>query len=111
VISCFPLLKAWYSVSDTYKAWQQLGKRRNLDSWEMTPATVNAYFNPPANEVCPPLRKARVLGCSRRSPTQIVFPAGILQPPFFSKDWPGYLSYGAFGQVASHELTVRLGSL
>jgi endothelin-converting enzyme len=73
------------SVSDTYKAWQQLGKRRNLDSWEMTPATVNAYFNPPANE--------------------IVFPAGILQPPFFSKDWPGYLSYGAFGQVASHELT------
>jgi len=37
--------------------------------------------------------------------TQIVFPAGILQPPFFSKDWPGYLSYGAFGQVASHELT------
>ena len=43
--------------------------------------------------------------------SQIVFPAGILQPPFFSKEWPAYLSYGAFGQVASHELTVRLGSL
>lgn len=54
---CCPLLKAWYSVSDTYKEWQQLGKRRNLDSWEMTPATVNAYFNPPANEVGIPLRK------------------------------------------------------
>ncbi|KAN0123833.1 metallo peptidase [Russula decolorans] len=73
------------SSSDTYKQWQQLGKRRDLDGWEMTPATVNAYFNPPANE--------------------IVFPAGILRPPFFSKDWPGYLKYGAFGQVASHELT------
>jgi len=46
---------------------------------------VNAYFNPPSNE--------------------IVFPAGILEPPFFSHDWPSYLSYGAFGQVAAHELT------
>jgi endothelin-converting enzyme len=73
------------SVSDIYKEWQQLGKRRDLNTWEMTPATVNAYFNPPSNE--------------------IVFPAGILRPPFFSKDWPAYLSYGAFGQVASHELT------
>ncbi|KAI0306551.1 Metalloprotease [Multifurca ochricompacta] len=73
------------SASDVYKEWQQLGKRRDLDAWEMTPATVNAYFNPPANE--------------------IVFPAGILRPPFFNKDWPPYLNYGAFGQVASHELT------
>ena len=54
---------------------------------------------------------------------KIVFPAGILQPPFFGNSWyttthllisprltgvnrPGYLSYGAFGQVAAHELTV-----
>ncbi|KAI0302060.1 hypothetical protein BC826DRAFT_986902 [Russula brevipes] len=73
------------SSSDIYKMWLQLGKRRDLDAWEMTPATVNAYFNPPANE--------------------IVFPAGILRPPFFNKDWPAYLNYGAFGQVASHELT------
>ncbi|KAJ7582630.1 hypothetical protein C8J56DRAFT_1055678 [Mycena floridula] len=51
----------------------------------MTPIDVNAYFNPPANE--------------------IVFPAGILQSPFFSEGWPGYLSYGAFGHVAAHELT------
>jgi len=46
---------------------------------------VNAYFNPPANE--------------------IVFPAGILRPPFFSQEWPAYLSYGSFGMVAAHELT------
>ena len=72
----------------------------------MYPSMVNAYFNPPANE--------------------IVFPAGILRPPFFAKDWyvsrldlsklvihghvvrPVYLQYGAFGQVAAHELTVRM---
>ncbi|KAG8883883.1 hypothetical protein FRB97_005721 [Tulasnella sp. 331] len=38
-------------------------------------------------------------------PSTIVFPAGILRPPFFSQDWPTYLSYGAFGAVAAHELT------
>ncbi|KAE9406756.1 zincin [Gymnopus androsaceus JB14] len=73
------------SISDETRNWLQLGKQRNLDSWEMYPSMVNAYFNPPSNE--------------------IVFPAGILQPPFFNKDWPTYLSYGAFGHVASHELT------
>ncbi|KAL0578146.1 hypothetical protein V5O48_003851 [Marasmius crinis-equi] len=72
-------------VSEETRKWAQLGNPRNPDSWEMYPSMVNAYFNPPANE--------------------IVFPAGILQPPFFSKDWPSYLSYGAFGHVASHELT------
>ncbi|KAG6845228.1 hypothetical protein H0H87_012220 [Tephrocybe sp. NHM501043] len=71
--------------SDQYKKWQQLGKRRDIDSWEMYPSMVNAYFNPPANE--------------------IVFPAGILQPPFFDANWPSYISYGAFGHVAAHELT------
>ncbi|KAG6334876.1 hypothetical protein ID866_4217 [Astraeus odoratus] len=73
------------AASDVYKMWQKLGKSRNLDEWEMTPATVNAYYNPTGNE--------------------IVFPAGILQPPFFSLDWPGYLAYGSFGMVAAHELT------
>ncbi|PFH50075.1 hypothetical protein AMATHDRAFT_75830 [Amanita thiersii Skay4041] len=71
--------------SDQMRKWQKLGKPRDRDAWEMYPSTVNAYFNPPANE--------------------IVFPAGILQPPFFSKDWPAYISYGSFGHVASHELT------
>ena len=31
--------------------WQKLGKSRNFDEWEMTPATVNAYYNPTGNEV------------------------------------------------------------
>ncbi|KAG7086631.1 hypothetical protein E1B28_002573 [Marasmius oreades] len=72
-------------MSEEIKKWLQLGRARDPESWEMYPSMVNAYFNPPANE--------------------IVFPAGILQPPFFDKDWPSYLSYGAFGHVASHELT------
>jgi endothelin-converting enzyme len=36
---------------------------------------------------------------------KLVFPAGIMRPPFFSKEWPAYLQYGAFGQVAAHELS------
>ncbi|KAF8522224.1 Metalloprotease [Hysterangium stoloniferum] len=66
-------------------SWAKLGKGRDLESWQMPPFTVNAYFDPPANE--------------------IVFPAGILQPPFFSAEWPKYVVYGAFGHVAAHELT------
>lgn len=65
------LLTLYYRASNEFKAWLQLGGRRNKDAWEMYPTTVNAYFNPPANE--------------------IVFPAAILQPPFFNKDW--YVNY------------------
>jgi endothelin-converting enzyme len=36
---------------------------------------------------------------------EIVFPAGILQPPFYSQEWPAHLKFGAFGAVAAHELT------
>jgi endothelin-converting enzyme len=38
-------------MSDVYKMWQQLGKRRDLEAWRMTPAMVAAYYNPPGNEV------------------------------------------------------------
>ncbi|KDR81470.1 hypothetical protein GALMADRAFT_152331 [Galerina marginata CBS 339.88] len=72
-------------TSSTFKKWLQLGRARDPDAWEMFPSTVNAYFNPPSNE--------------------IVFPAGILRPPFFSQEWPRYLAYGSFGHVAAHELT------
>jgi endothelin-converting enzyme len=38
-------------ASDEYKKWQKLGKSRDPEAWEMYPSMVNAYFNPPANEV------------------------------------------------------------
>lgn len=55
------------------------------DEWFMTPSTVNAYFSPPDNE--------------------IVFPAGILQPPFFDTAVDVAVNYGAIGAVISHEIT------
>lgn len=66
----------------------ELGKPVDKAKWLMSPQTVNAYYNPSANE--------------------IVFPAGILQQPFFQVDNPEYLNYGGIGVVAGHELTVSL---
>lgn len=65
--------------------WSSLGKPVDRDRWDMTVPTVNAYYNPPGNE--------------------IVFPAGIMQFPVFDVDVPAYVSYGAFGSVAGHELS------
>ncbi|KAH9945985.1 metalloprotease [Epithele typhae] len=73
------------NVGDEIRRWYQIGKQRDPEAWEMYASTVNAYYNPPGNE--------------------IVFPAGILRPPFFHVNWPGYMNYGSFGHVASHELT------
>ena len=53
--------------------------------WEMTPKTVNAYFSPTNNE--------------------IVFPAGILQPPFFDPNIDDAVNYGATGGTIAHEIT------
>ncbi|KAF8610076.1 zincin [Ceratobasidium sp. AG-I] len=72
-------------ATENFRSWLTLGKRRDFGTWEMIPSQVNAYFNPPENS--------------------LVFPAGILRPPFFGKDWPLYMQYGAFGAVAAHELT------
>ncbi|TPX52421.1 hypothetical protein SeMB42_g01407, partial [Synchytrium endobioticum] len=57
----------------------------DFDEFDMTPSTVNAYYNPPLNE--------------------IVFPAGILGGSFYSRNQPIYLNYGGIGSVISHELT------
>lgn len=66
--------------------WAKLGKPTDRDEWGMTVPTVNAYYNPPGNE--------------------IVFPAGIMQAPvFYDKSAPKYLTYGAFGSVSGHELS------
>lgn len=67
------------------RQWSSLGKPVDRDEWGMTVPTVNAYYNPPGNE--------------------IVFPAGIMQFPVFDVNVPQYLSYGAFGSVSGHELS------
>ncbi len=64
---------------------KKIGKPLDRSLWEMTPPTVNAYYNPSMNE--------------------IVFPAGILQPPFFNKEATDAVNFGAMGMVVGHELT------
>ena len=63
----------------------QIGKPVDRNRWGMTPPTVNAYYNPSNNE--------------------IVFPAGILQPPFFNAEADDAVNYGGIGAVIGHELT------
>ncbi|WP_053972686.1 M13 family metallopeptidase [Mangrovimonas sp. ST2L15] len=62
-----------------------LGKPVDKEEWFTTPSTVTAYNNPSANE--------------------IVFPAGILQPPYFNNDADDALNYGGIGMVIGHEFT------
>jgi putative endopeptidase len=63
----------------------KIGKPVDRTEWGMTPPTVNAYYNAEMNE--------------------IVFPAGILQPPFFDPDADDASNYGAMGAVIGHEMT------
>ncbi|MBZ3881225.1 Endothelin-converting enzyme 2 [Sciurus carolinensis] len=63
----------------------QLRKAPSRDQWSMTPQTVNAYYLPTKNE--------------------IVFPAGILQAPFYARNHPKALNFGGIGVVMGHELT------
>ena len=63
----------------------KLGQQVNDKEWYTTPSTVTAYYNPSANE--------------------IVFPAGILQPPSFDYEADDALNYGGIGMVIGHELT------
>jgi len=62
----------------------KLGKPADREEWFMTPQTVNAYYNPTFNE--------------------IVFPAAILQPPFFDPDADPAVNYGGIGGVIGHEM-------
>lgn len=62
----------------------KLGKPLDRDEWFMTPQTVNAYYNPGFNEV--------------------VFPAAMLQPPFFNADAEDAANYGGIGAVIGHEI-------
>src|SRR5436305_1621098 len=64
---------------------EKIGKPVDRSEWGMTPPTVNAYYNPNRNE--------------------IVFPAGILQPPFFDPKADDAVNYGGIGAVIGHEMT------
>lgn len=64
---------------------EKIGQPVDKGEWGMTPPTVNAYYNPTRNE--------------------IVFPAGILQPPFFSATADDAVNYGGIGAVIGHEMT------
>ena len=72
--------------SDFDHAYQvgKLGKPIDRAEWHMTPQTVNAYYNPNMNE--------------------IVFPAAILQPPFFNSAADDAVNYGGIGSVIGHEI-------
>jgi predicted metalloendopeptidase len=63
----------------------KVGKPVDRTEWDMSPPTVNAYYNPQLNE--------------------IVFPAGILQPPFFDFQADDAVNYGAMGSIIGHEMT------
>lgn len=71
----------WHQ-QETYNKW---GKPVDKTEWGMTPQTINAYYNPMANE--------------------IVFPAGILQAPFFDPNSSDAENYGGIGVVIGHEIT------
>jgi putative endopeptidase len=90
--SAFPVARVPYAqnmiASAKYESafdLAKIGHPVDRTEWEMTPATVNAYYDPTINE--------------------IVFPAGILQPPFFNKDADMAVNYGAIGAVVGHEST------
>lgn len=73
------------SAFESRRQAARVGKPVDRTEWRMTPQTVNAYFSPLQNE--------------------IVFPAGILQPPFFDLEADDAINYGAIGVVIGHEIT------
>ncbi len=73
------------NLYETKRDLAKIGKPVDRTEWDMTPATVNAYYNPQMNE--------------------IVFPAGILQPPFFDASADDAANYGAMGAIIGHEMT------
>jgi len=73
------------NIFDYNRNLDKLGKPIDRDEWGMTPQTVNAYYNPQLNE--------------------IVFPASILQPPFFDMNADDAANYGGIGAVIGHEIS------
>ena len=71
-------------ISKDYIA-RKVNKPVDKKEWQMTPQTVNAYYNPTTNEIC--------------------FPAAILQPPFFDPNVDEAVNYGGIGGVIGHEMS------
>lgn len=74
-------INEWWFYQDNKDIYEKVDK----DEWHMLPQTVNAYYNPTSNE--------------------IVFPAAILQPPFYSSSQTKAQNYGGIGVVIAHEIT------
>ena len=72
-------------VVEADRELNKLGKPIDREEWGMTPQTINAYYNPEMNE--------------------IVFPAAILQPPFFDANADDAVNYGGIGAVIGHEIS------
>lgn len=73
------------ALAQSRRTIDRTGQKVDKREWGMTPSTVNAYFSPTTN--------------------QIVFPAGILQPPFFDPKLDDAVNYGSIGAVIGHEIT------
>ena len=73
------------SAFEVHRDLNKIGKPVDRLEWQMTPPTVNAYYDPQMNN--------------------INFPAGILQPPFFMREGDDAVNFGAIGAVIGHELT------
>jgi putative endopeptidase len=73
------------STFENSRELAKIGKPVDRNEWGMTPPTVNAYYNPTMNE--------------------IVFPAGILQPPFYDPQADDAINYGGMGAVIGHEIS------
>lgn len=71
-------------ATDDYIA-KRVNKKVDKTLWQMTPQTINAYYDPSTNEIC--------------------FPAAILQPPFFDPNADDAVNYGAIGGVIGHEMS------
>jgi endothelin-converting enzyme/putative endopeptidase len=70
---------------ETARDWAKVGKPVDRNEWDMTPPTVNAYYNPQMNDVN--------------------FPAGVLQPPLYDPKMDDAPNYGNTGSTIGHELT------
>jgi putative endopeptidase len=77
--------RARASAFEKRRDLNKIGQPVDKTEWGMSPPTVNAYYNPQINE--------------------IVFPAGILQPPFFDAEADDAYNYGGMGSVIGHEMT------